>query len=250
MGVGGAGVGVGGVNGRIALVTGASRGIGEAVAARLAGAGCRVGLNSRSGCEALADRIGGVDAPGDVATQAGVDAAFAAVEDSWSGPVEILVNNAGITRDGLLLRMADTDWDDVLATNLTAAMRTSRRALRGMLKGRWGRIVNVGSVAGLAGNAGQANYAAAKAGLVGFTRALAREVASRPVTVNLVAPGFVETDMTAALPAAVRGAAATRIPAGRFGTAPEVAAAVTFLVSEEASYVTGAVLAVDGGLGG
>lgn len=237
------------MTGRIALVTGASRGIGAAVAEHLSRAGYRVGLNSRGGCADLAAKLEGVDAPGDVSVHEGVEAAFAVTQEAFGGPVEVLVNNAGITRDGLLLRMKDEDWDDVLSTNLTAAMYTSRRALRSMLKARWGRIVNIGSVVGSAGNPGQTNYAAAKAGLVGFTKSLAKEIAARNVTVNLVVPGFIETDMTAVLGDERRAAAVALVPMGRLGEPAEVAAAVGFLVSDEASYLTGSVVAVDGGLG-
>ncbi|MFN8103779.1 MAG: 3-oxoacyl-ACP reductase FabG [Acidimicrobiia bacterium] len=236
------------LEGRVALVTGASRGIGAAVARRLAADGHRVACNSRGGCAGLAGEIGGVDAPGDVATSKGVEAAFEAAESGFGAKVEILVNNAGITRDGLLLRMSDDDWDAVVATNLTAAMLTTRRALRTMIRGRHGRIVNVASVTGLIGNLGQANYAAAKAGLVGLTKSVAAEVASRNVTANVVAPGFVTTDMTAALPESVQEHYVGKIPMGRMGSAAEVAECVAFFASDAASYVTGAVLTVDGGL--
>lgn len=233
---------------RVALVTGASRGIGAAVARRLAADGHLVACNSRSGCAALADELGGVDAPGDVSDPAGVEAAFEAAEAGFGAKVAILVNNAGITRDGLLLRMSDADWDDVVRTNLTAAMHTTRRALRGMIRARHGRIVNVASITGLIGNLGQSNYAAAKAGLVGLTKSVAAEVASRNVTANVVAPGFVTSDMTASLPESVQEHYVGRIPMGRMGSAEEVAACVAFLASDAASYVTGAVLTVDGGL--
>lgn len=234
---------------RRALITGASRGIGAAVAERLAVAGHSVALCSRSGAPELASKLGGIDVRADLATAEGVEAAVAAAEESLGGPVEVLVNCAGMTNDGLLARMSDEDWDAVLATNLTSVMRTSRRVLRGMMKARWGRIVSVGSVVGTIGNPGQSAYAATKAGIVGFTKALAKEIASRNITVNVVAPGFIETDMTAALDDAQRSAALAQIPMGRFGEAYEVAGAVAYLVSEEASYVSGSVLTVDGAMG-
>jgi 3-oxoacyl-[acyl-carrier protein] reductase len=184
----------------------------------------------------------------DVSDEAAVTALFAAVEQSL-GPVEVLVNNAGITRDGLLLRMGADDWDAVLAADLRSAFLCTRAALRGMVRARWGRIVSIGSVAGLAGNPGQANYAAAKAGLIGFTKAVAREVGSRGITVNVVAPGFIDTDMTAALGEEAREAARRAIPLGRFGTPPEVAATVGYLASGPAAYITGQVIVVDGGMG-
>jgi len=241
--------------GRVALVTGAGRGIGRAVAEHLAGAGHRVAVNYRSSAaeaEAVAAGImaGGGEAialGADVSDEAGVAALFAGVE-ARLGPVEILVNNAGITRDGLLLRMSAADWDAVLAADLRSAFLCTRAALRSMVRARWGRIVSIGSVAGLVGNAGQANYAAAKAGLIGFTKAVAREVGSRGITVNVVAPGFIETDMTAALGEEAREAARKAIALGRFGTPQEVAAAVGYLASGPAAYVTGQVMVIDGGM--
>jgi 3-oxoacyl-[acyl-carrier protein] reductase len=241
--------------GRVALVTGAGRGIGRAVAEHLAGAGHRVAVNYRSSAAEAEAVAAGITAGGgeaialgaDVSDEAGVAALFAGVE-ARLGPVEILVNNAGITRDGLLLRMSAADWDAVLAADLRSAFLCTRAALRSMVRARWGRIVSIGSVAGLVGNAGQANYAAAKAGLVGFTKAVAREVGSRDITVNVVAPGFVETDMTAALGEEAREAARKAIVLGRFGTPQEVAAAVGYLASGPAAYVTGQVMVIDGGM--
>ncbi|MBN2112695.1 MAG: 3-oxoacyl-[acyl-carrier-protein] reductase [Acidimicrobiia bacterium] len=241
--------------GRVALVTGAGRGIGRAIAEHLAGLGHRVAVNYRVSA-AEAERVatsiretGGeaVAVGADVSDEAAVGELFVAVEERL-GSVEILVNNAGITRDGLLLRMSADDWDAVLAADLRSAYLCTRAALRAMVRARWGRIISIGSVAGLAGNAGQANYAAAKAGLVGFTKAVAREVGSRGITANVVAPGFVETDMTAALGEEAREAARRAIALGRFGTPQEVAAAVGYLASGPAAYITGQVIVVDGGM--
>lgn len=229
---------------RCVLVTGGSRGIGRAVADAFLAAGDRVAVTYRTG----EPPEGGYGVRCDVRDQAEVDAAFAAVEEAL-GPVEVLVANAGVTRDTLLLRMSDEDWSTVLDTNLTGAFRVARRAARGMLRARQGRIVLVSSVVGLTGSAGQANYAASKAGLVGFARSLARELGSRGITVNVVAPGFVETDMTAALPAQRREEILASVPLGRYATAEEVAGVVRFLAGPEAAYITGAVLPVDGGLG-
>ncbi|HEX3605307.1 MAG TPA: 3-oxoacyl-[acyl-carrier-protein] reductase [Candidatus Dormibacteraeota bacterium] len=243
------------LEGRVALVTGASRGIGRAIALRLAADGAAIALAYGSSeaaareAEAEARALGAatvlLDADlGDPAAAAGLVARAA----DALGRVDILVNNAGLTRDGLAVRMSDGDWADVLAVDLTAAFTLCRAALRGMLRARWGRIVNISSVAGVTGNPGQANYSAAKAGLIGLTKALAKEVGGRGITVNAVAPGFVETDMTAGLPAALIERALTLVPAGRLGTAGEVAAAVAFLAAPEAAYITGHVLHVDGGL--
>ncbi len=241
------------LEGKVALVTGASRGIGRVIAETLAGAGAVVVLGARDAAK-LADGVREIEARGgraeavalDVAEKASVEAAMAGLL-ARHGRLDVLVNNAGITRDNLLLRMKVEEWNDVLATNLTGAFWCTQLALKPMLKQRSGRIVNVTSVVGLTGNAGQANYAASKAGLVGFTKSVAREVASRGITVNAVAPGFIETDMTAAMTEKAREAVLLAIPLGRVGEARDVAAAVAFLASDDAGYITGQVLAVDGG---
>jgi 3-oxoacyl-[acyl-carrier protein] reductase len=244
------------MGGRIALVTGASRGIGAATARALARDGHRVAVTYASDEAGARDVVDDLEASGfgafalqaDVRETQAVDAAFATVEETW-GPVEVLVANAGITADGLIMRMSDDQWSNVVRTSLDGAFFTVRRALPGMLKGRWGRVVTVASVAGSSGSAGQANYAAAKAGLVGLTRSVARELARRNVTANVVEPGPITTAMTDALPDARREELAGQVPLGRFGTAEEVAAAIAFLCSDAAAYITGAVLPVDGGLG-
>mgnify|MGYP001561156950 FL=1 len=232
---------------RVVLVTGGNRGIGLACAKAFAADGHRVAVTCRGEAPAEVTEAGILAVPCDVTDTDQVDAAFTAIEEQL-GPVEILVANAGITRDGLVLRMSDDDFTDVLDANLTGAFRVSRRAVKKMMKGRWGRIVLVSSIAGRVGQTGQANYAASKAGLVGLGRSLAKEFASRNVTVNVVAPGPIVTDMLAALPDDQQAAYAEAVPLGRLGEVSEIAAAVTFLASEEAGYVTGAVLPVDGGL--
>ena len=229
---------------RVVLVTGGSRGIGYGIALRMAKAGHRVAATYRSG-EVPADALG---VQCDVTDPGQVEAAFAQVESSL-GNVEVLVANAGITRDTLLMRMSDDDWDQVIATNLTGAFRVARRAARAMIRGRFGRIVFISSVVGLMGSAGQVNYAASKSGLVGMARSLARELGSRGVTVNVVAPGFIETDMTAELGEDLIKKYSEQIPLGRLGSVDDIAGAVEFLASDAASYISGAVIPVDGGLG-
>jgi 3-oxoacyl-[acyl-carrier protein] reductase len=237
--------------GPVALVTGASRGIGRAIAVGLAEAGCRVAVGFASSDELAgkaAAEIGGLAVHLDVTDQGSIEAAFATIETQW-GPVEVLVNNAGITDDGLAVRMPPDQWRRVLATNLDGAFLVSQRAIPSMMRARGGRIVNVGSAAGLTGSAGQVNYSAAKAGLVGLTRSLARELGTRGITVNVVAPGPIDTDMTAALTEDQRATLVASVPLRRMGRAEEVAAAVIYLCSPAAAYVTGTVLGVDGGLG-
>lgn len=229
---------------RSVLVTGGNRGIGLAVARAFLAQGDQVAVTSRTGD----GPEGALAVACDVTDQAQVDAAFEAVEAAH-GPVEVLVANAGITRDTLLLRMSDEDFTATLDTNLTGAFRVARRASRGMLRARWGRLVFVSSVVGLLGSAGQANYAASKAGLVGLARSLARELGSRNITSNVVAPGFVDTDMTRVLGEDRRVEIVGQVPLGRYATPEEVAAVVRFLASDEAAYITGAVVPVDGGLG-
>jgi 3-oxoacyl-[acyl-carrier protein] reductase len=241
------------LSGKVAIVTGASRGIGRAVAARLAARGAHVIAAARAdhaeGTVSAIQAAGGraVAASVDVTDRASVDAMIGGTLEQH-GRIDILVNNAGITRDQLLLRMKREEWDQVIATNLTAAFGCAQAVIKPMIKQRGGRIISISSVVGQMGNAGQANYAASKAGLIGFSKALAREVASRNITVNVVAPGLIDTDMTRAVTDKVQVDWAAQIPLGRLGAADDVAAAVCFLASDEASYITGQVLAVNGGM--
>ncbi len=230
---------------RKVLVTGGNRGIGLAIAQALTETGDDVVVTSRSG-----EAPEGLRAvPCDVTDSASVDAAFTAAEELLGGPVEVLVANAGITRDTLLMRMSDEDFDAVVDTNLTGAFRCARRAVTGMIRRRHGRIILISSVVGLYGSPGQTNYAASKSGLVGLARSITRELGGRGITANVVAPGFIETDMTAALPEAQQKSYLASIPVGRFGQTREIADVVRFLASDAAAYVTGAVIPVDGGLG-
>jgi 3-oxoacyl-[acyl-carrier protein] reductase len=240
------------LQGEIALVTGASRGIGAAIADELARLGARVvgTATSEAGAAAIGARLaahGGQGRVVDVADGAAVDALVDGIAKDL-GAISILVNNAGITRDNLLMRMKDDDWQAILDTNLSSVFRTSRAVLRGMMKARRGRIINIASVIGLTGNPGQANYAAAKAGIIGFSKSLAREIGSRGITVNVVAPGFIETDMTKDLPEAARAKMLADTALGRLGAVTDIAAAVAFLASPAAGYITGETLHVNGGL--
>jgi 3-oxoacyl-[acyl-carrier protein] reductase len=233
------------LEGKVALVTGASRGIGRALAEELGRLGAKVVGTATS--EAGAANVPGIGKVLDVKNAAQCDALIQAVQKEL-GEIAILVNNAGITRDNLALRMKDADWDEVIDTNLRAVFRLSRAVMRGMMKARWGRIVNITSVVGASGNPGQANYAAAKAGVVGMTKSLARELGSRNITVNCIAPGFIDTDMTRALPEESKKALLAQIPLGRLGSVQDVAAALAYLVSPGGGYVTGSVLHVNGGM--
>ena len=242
------------LEGKVALVTGASRGIGRAIGIALAQAGATVAgtATSDAGAQTFSDALaaGGFKGSGvvmNVNDAAQVETALDAVQKQF-GAIDVLVNNAGITRDNLLMRMKDEEWDDIMATNLKSVYRLSKAVVRGMMKARAGRIINITSVIGAMGNAGQTNYAAAKAGVVGFSKALARELGSRNITVNCVAPGFIETDMTKALPDAQVKALLAQIPLGRLGHADDVAQAVVFLASPAAAYITGSTLHVNGGM--
>ena len=242
-------------DGRVAVVTGGGRGIGRAVAVRLANEGANVAISYRSNdttAEEVAEEVRAAGVlcklfKGDVAAPEDVAALFEGVGEAL-GQVEILVNNAGLTRDNLMMRMKEEEFDEVLRTNLKGTYLCTRAALRPMIRSRWGRIVNVSSVVGLVGNAGQANYAASKAGIIGFTKSVAREVAQRGITANVVAPGYVETELTRSLPDEVKDQIKGQVPAGRFAEAEEVAEVVAFLVGERAGYVTGQTVAVDGGM--
>ena len=240
---------------RVAVVTGSSRGIGRAIAMELARQGCKVVINYRSGAEAAEEVVALIRDEGGLAEAVQADVSLAAEAKALIdaalaayGTVDILVNNAGIARDNLLMRMSEEDWDAVLNTNLKGAFNCVKAVQRTMLRQRKGRIIQMGSIVGVTGNAGQANYAAAKAGLIGFTKSLAKELGSRHITVNLVAPGYIETDMTGQLPAEIIAQALAHIPLGRLGRPEDVAAAVAYLASDEAEYITGQVLCIDGGL--
>ena len=242
------------LEGQVALVTGASRGIGQAIALALGQAGATVigTATSDKGAQAISEYLAAANIKGcgmnlNVTDGAAVEAVMAAITTQF-GDVGILVNNAGITRDNLLMRMKDAEWDDIMATNLTSVFRLSRAVLRAMMKARSGRIISIASVVGAMGNAGQTNYSAAKAGIMGFTKSLAREVGSRNITVNCVAPGFIDTDMTRALPDAQRQALLDHIPLGRLGSVDDIAQAVVFLASPAAGYVSGTTLHVNGGM--
>ncbi|AXT45601.1 MULTISPECIES: 3-oxoacyl-ACP reductase FabG [Chromobacterium] len=240
------------LQGKVALVTGASRGIGAAIAAALAAEGAVVigTATSEAGAASIHERLSAQGGAGRVlnVTEAGaIDALVESIEKEF-GAIAILVNNAGITRDGLLMRMKDEDWDDIMDTNLKSVFKASKAVLRGMMKARFGRIINIASVVGVSGNPGQTNYSAAKAGIIGFTKSMAREVGSRNITVNCVAPGFIDTDMTRALPEAQRAALVEQIALGRLGDAKDIADATAFLASDRAGYITGQTLHVNGGM--
>jgi 3-oxoacyl-[acyl-carrier protein] reductase len=238
------------MQGRVALVTGSTRGIGKAIAETLVGCGARVAVVGRDRAKA-AEVSESIDGAGgfacDVGDPASVEALVADVEKSL-GAIDILVNNAGLTRDNILFRLKNDDWDAVLDANLRGAFIAIRAASRGMIKRRWGRIINIASVVGLVGNKGQANYAASKAGLIGLTKSVAKELASRNVLANVVAPGFIETDMTAAMTAEAKAALSQQIPLERLGKPSDIAGAVAFLASDAAAYITGQVIVVDGGM--
>jgi len=239
------------LNGQVALVTGASRGIGAAIATALANAGAIVvgTATSNGGAEGISAALGdnGRGIVLDIASGESVQAAIKNIQDNEGAPT-IVVNNAGITRDNLLMRMKAEEWDDVLSTNLSGAFRVSKAVLRGMMKAKHGRIINIASIIGVTGNAGQANYAAAKAGMIGFSKSLAKEIGSRNITVNVVAPGFIDTDMTRGLPEEQKAALLGQIPLGRLGQPQDIAAAVAFLASDAGAYITGETLHVNGGM--
>ncbi|MDR0806308.1 MAG: 3-oxoacyl-ACP reductase FabG [Enterobacteriaceae bacterium] len=238
------------LEGKIALVTGASRGIGRAIAEKLASEGaCVIGTaTTEKGAAAISEYLGhGKGMALNVTDSASIESVLESIRAEF-GEIDILINNAGITRDNLLMRMKDDEWQEIIDTNLTSVFRLSKAVMRAMMKKRYGRIITIGSVVGTMGNAGQTNYAAAKAGLIGFSKSLAREVASRGITVNVVAPGFIETDMTRALTDEQRSGILSQVPANRLGEAKEIASATAFLASDEAGYITGETLHVNGGM--